>query len=366
MTPQLRAEAATLGSLLLDADTGRTLRWLRVEDFTDPWHRELYATLRDTAASVADPAGLRAALLDRLGPRRADLHRIPALLQATPVRPQPQRYAAMLVEASLRRSLTQQGLLLRAGALQARVTVTRQPVHAAAALVTAAVEAAAVRWAQATGTVVALSDAGAELRQRRDAERVLLGADRFLATQPRPDPGLNADHEQALIAALLAHPGDVAAVAAWLQPSDFADPTWAAVYAAVVDLSDAGTAVDEVTVAWQVRHNEPVHGPGPDAAVFADALANPPVAPVARLAEHVALDVLRRTADRAAAALTAATANPGVGMPDLLDTTQLLTDAVVTSARGLPLTPEPVAGPGRPRHLTLVPAPAAAADAVAR
>lgn len=60
MTPELLAEAATLGSLLLIRPPGKRVNWLRVDDFSDPWHREMYAVIaEDRAAGRSSDAAKR-------------------------------------------------------------------------------------------------------------------------------------------------------------------------------------------------------------------------------------------------------------------------------------------------------------------
>ena len=132
------AEAATLGSLLLDpAQLEQLARWLRSADFADPWHAEVYTVMRERLAARehVDPEGIGCQLLERVGPRRADLPRIAGLLHAIPVPPRPLRYAAMVLESSLRREVAGQGVLLRAAALSAALAQESRPVFAVTAMV---------------------------------------------------------------------------------------------------------------------------------------------------------------------------------------------------------------------------------------
>ena len=225
--PLARAEAATLGAVLLDPASLDRVRWLRGRDFTDPWHGMVFDLLRETSHTQPplDPAAFGRALLDRHGPHRADLPRLVDLLTATPPRPQLEVYARMVLDASIRRDVASQGVLLRAGALQAALTGTAHPVTATTALVHAALDAGENRWNRATGTSpgdprpatpAALAPA---LRHPAPA----LNADRLLSAHPALDPGQVAEHERDLIAALVSHPAAAAELAGWLRPEHLLD-----------------------------------------------------------------------------------------------------------------------------------------------
>ena len=63
------AEQATLGSLLINPHHFAEVNtWLRGQDFTDPWHRQVWTLLREahTAGAPLDALGLGAALRERL------------------------------------------------------------------------------------------------------------------------------------------------------------------------------------------------------------------------------------------------------------------------------------------------------------
>jgi hypothetical protein len=232
MTPELIAEAATLGSLLLDAEARHELAWLRVEDFSDPWHRELYAVIaEDRAAGQCQRRGRPGPRpADRLGPARADLHRVAGVLAATPVRPAPERYALMVLESSVRRTVAQQGILLRAGGLQASLSLSGAPVRDAAAVVRGTVRALQTRWSAVSGDAVAAAKARHPAGRAVDLARLQLGADRFVAAHPARDPGRDRAHERELVACLVSRPDAAPAVASWLKPEHLLDPEWAAVY----------------------------------------------------------------------------------------------------------------------------------------
>ncbi len=162
---------------------------------------------------------------------------------------------------------------------------------------------------------------------------VLRGADRYLNAHGDPDPETVRGHEQDLIAALISHPHAVAAVTAWLDPDMVTDRAWRATYHAIADLAAARERIDEVTVAWRTHQLTRVNGPGPDPRdlhAVVDAVSAHDPAWIARL---VAGDQLRALADRASSCLVANAANPGLSIPDLLDSARAHTAALVDLAQ---------------------------------
>lgn len=148
----------------------------------------------------------------------------------------------MVLESSMRRTVAQQGILLRAGGLQASLTLSGAPVRDAAAMVRGTVRTLQTRWAAASGDAVAAAKARHPAGRAGDLIRLQLGADRFVAAHPARNPDLERDHERELIACLVSRPGAAPAVASWLKPEHLLDPQWAAVYATVVELVEAGAA----------------------------------------------------------------------------------------------------------------------------
>ncbi len=79
------AEQATLGSLLLNPQHfGEVEKWLRGQDFTDPWHRQVWTLMREANAANAplDAIRLGAVLRERLAPHQVQLVRVHDLLRA--------------------------------------------------------------------------------------------------------------------------------------------------------------------------------------------------------------------------------------------------------------------------------------------
>jgi len=336
------AEQATLGALLLQPNAVREVAtWLRVGDFAHPWHQTVYRVIADrhAAGAAIDPKLVGADLMQRLGPARADLPRVVGLLQAAPDRPQPTTYAAMVLESSLRREVAGQGVFLRAAALSAALIGQQRPVTAVTAMVDATLDAAAGRWAAATG-----QDGLGVPRQRvpvplRAALRNLddgLSADRFLSAHPPLDPAAMGGHEAQLIACLISHPQHIAETARWLKPEAVTNRSWRPVYAALVELSDRGRPVDVVSVAWEMQRASFRCGRGPDPRAMRTLVEHVAAVDPGHLARVVAGDHLRQVADHAAEGLAASAANPGVDVRDLLGTGHLFTAALRDAAAPLP------------------------------
>jgi replicative DNA helicase len=333
------AEQATLGALMLEPQLAADVTtWLRAEDFDHPWHRSVYASIRELHAAHApvDPQRVGVAMVDRLG-RRADLPHLLDLLQAAPTRPVGHRYAAMVLEASLRRDTACQGVLLQAAALSAGLAQHSRPVTTVVAQVDASLDHAEHRWRHATSDPVA---------PRTEVETLglgipvsALGADRLLQAHPALDPAAVRRGEEALVASLIARPDHVGDVVRWLRPDALTSTAWRPVYAAVIQLAELGEPVDVVTVAWEVHRASSRLGPGPGTRELRDAVESAACTYPSHLARAVAADHVRITADRAAHALRAAAGNPGVDLTDVLATGHLLTSALRESAEALPASP---------------------------
>lgn len=347
------AERAALGALLLqstrhsDVPSTPTLeiaRWLRAEDFADPWHREVYTSLRALAAA-GDPAGGEAVgqhMLRRLGPTRAEVVRIADLLHHVPTGAHAGAYALMVLEAALRREAVAQGVVLRAGALQSALEGSPRPMTAVTGYVDSALDAAAHRWTAATDRKLGgpgRPHTEQEPRQISAARiNARLSADRLLAAHPAPVALEVAQHEATLIAALLNRPGDLHPVAVWLRPAALTNRTWRPVYEAMLNLHTYGRPVDAVTVLWETQRGSRASGPGPDPATVTARVEAAFGTSPAHAARIVAADHLRLTADRAADSLVKAAANPGLDLGEVLGTGHILTEALRAAAR-------PITGP---------------------
>ncbi len=328
------AEQATLGCLLLEPTLTDTISpWLRAEDFSHPWHRSVFSTIRElhVARAPMDPRHVGQALLEQLGHRRADLPRVLDLLQAAPIHPRGQLYASMVLEASLRREVACQGVILQAAALSASLSQQSGPVTRITALIDATFARAENRWLTATGGRADTGpwmDSASEMRERDTA----LGADRLMRANPPLDPAGVRKNEERLVASLVTHPTHIGATAAWLRPEALSHPEWRPVYAALVQLSELGQPIDVVSVVWEVHRTSQCLGPGPGTRELREA-ADLAVADDPRyLGRNVACDQLRLTGDRAADALRSASANPGIDLVDVFQTGHLVASALRETA----------------------------------
>lgn len=347
------AEACTLGSLLINPSAlGTVTTWLRADDFSDPWHGQLYAVMRErlVAGQAINPKDVGLHLKEQVGYNRADLVRIVGLLGATPARPHPLRYAAMVLESSLRREVACQGVLLRAAALSAALTQERRSLMVGTALVEDALTMGEGRWQLAMGESSSGAATHPELAPAlRNLDR-FLAADRMLAAHPDLDRQQVQESERRLVAALVCHPDEVRSVSSWLHPESLQDKPWRAVYNALLELVERGDAVDAVTVAWQVQHGSRQLGPGPEPVDLIRAVEAAATDDPRFYSRPVATDILRRTADSGARSLQAAAGNPGIDVPDLFETGRLVTATVRSAALGISERPGDLSG----RHLAAV------------
>jgi replicative DNA helicase len=343
LTPDLLAERAALGALMLHGDDDpaewAVLRWLRPDDFHDPWHREVHRALRDQAAAMraidARTIGLR--LLERLGPTRADLPRVAGLLRATPPHPDAAAYARMVLDTAGRREIAGLGVLLRAGALTATLAGSPRPLHGVTAAVEARIADVEQRWQQAHQPAVDRGPVPAAVRGRSRSTEVLLGADRLLSAHPVTAPAVTAEREADLIAALINRTAAIDAVRSWLVPDAVTNLAWRPVYAAVLDLDRRGEVIDPVTVLWQVTRGPVAAGCVTAHQVLArveSVLARDP----GHLAHQVAVDHLRLRADTAAAAMRDTAGDRTRALPEVLVAARAENTAVRSAAR-------PLAGP---------------------
>ena len=107
------AEAALLGSLLLDLHRTSTIRAvLRPDDFATAWNQVVFTVLAE--GQVRDIPGVAEVLTERLGPSRANIIGLHDLIRDVPVNPDITGYATMVVEASLRRQVASLAVLAQA------------------------------------------------------------------------------------------------------------------------------------------------------------------------------------------------------------------------------------------------------------
>jgi replicative DNA helicase len=339
MTVTQLSEAATLGGLLLrpkDLDPIRL--WLRAGDFADPWHEQLYALLREKqiAQEPINPEAVGMDLLERVGPRRADLVRIVGVLQSTPAHAEPAVYGRMVLESSLRREVAMQGVLLRACALSASLNHSSRPLTVGLAMVDQALREGEGRWQLASGESSFAPTTHPELAPALRNPHRFLAADRLVSAHPQLDVEEGRLREQQTVAALICHPGQLPEVRSWLRPELLTDKRWRVAYEALLDLVDAGTSpVDAVTVSWQIQRSTRRLGRGPEpydlVRAVDSSLSNDP----SYCARRVAENVVRRTADSSARLLKSAADNPGLEVPELYETARVGTAALLVTAGSL-------------------------------
>lgn len=331
------AEQATLGSLMLPGQQlTAAVAWLRAEDFAHPWHREVFTVIRELHAAHQPHDGKQVGmvLLDRLGSRKADLPHLVDLLQTVPIRPHPQRYAAMVLEQSSRRTVAMQAVLIEAGALASAQAHQPGPTRRSASVVLATLDDVEHRWRGAVEGVRTPPTAAQRPQPLRLLDRSL-GADRLLQSHPPLDRAQVRADEAALVAALVARPTSIPRISTWLRAESLTDPRWRAVYSAACHLAESGQPVDVVTVAWELRRASRRMGHGPDLAELRHAVDDAAGTDHAFLGRRVAADHLRICADRGAGALRASAANPGLDLVDVIGTGRIVAAAVRDAAEAL-------------------------------
>lgn len=349
------AEQATLGGLLLAPTHFHEINgWLRGQDFTDPWHRMAWVALReaDIAGRTVDAEGLAGDLLDRHGPRVADIVRVHDLLAAVPRDPDPRPHARVVVEFGVRREIAAQGVLLEGAAALAAMHLEARPLHAALRIVGAGLLVAGERWAEASGEGSAhladqlptqLKAGAASLELRRTADKLVAQA---------PELG-GADlqvNEARLVACLVSHPTAISPTIAWLRPDRLVNKPWRTVYVALGDLADRGQSIDPVSLATAVLRTGRLTGAAPTAGELAEAVVHERISVPGHLRRLVATDHVRQLAHSGAHALRAGAANPGTQIVDLLDTATVL----IQSLRQIVSVMPDVAGSGSVAHMPVL------------
>jgi replicative DNA helicase len=335
VTPVELAERALLGSLLLQpAQRTGVVGWLLADDFADPWHRDVYAAITNEASggSVAETYRRFAAAH---GPRRSPAARFATLIQSAPDRPVARRYAAMVLEASIRRQVAGIGVLLEAAAIRAASTAWsgREPLD----VLDERLVSAERRWHTAQHP----QSQQVTAERASTAVDALLGAARLVAATPTPDPARVRDAESCVLSAMLSDPRCLPGIAGRIRPGLFGDPRHRACYEAILDLAERGEPIDIVTVAWQQQHDREHHGPGPVVEDLAGLVALAPPGSPTYLTDRLATVAARRIAADAAEQLRSLAYRLGLDVQDLLFTARLhamsVRDAIDSTARHEPL-----------------------------
>ncbi|MFD0259058.1 DnaB-like helicase N-terminal domain-containing protein [Kitasatospora indigofera] len=249
MTPQLEAEQALLGAVLLAPRQLTVVSgWLEPRHFHRPAHVAIFEALlaqRDAGHRALSDAATEADLRDwALQAMTAAALASPSftpgyghtLIEACPQADHAPVYGRMVLETAVRRALQEHAHRLLDAASAGRADA--DDAQAAVALTLALQR-----------VVEQLSDAWGSIDNRRG--RRLPAAAPARLSERAVEATLN--HEAMLLGSLTAAPGQVGDLARWLRPEDFLDPGHGAVYQALVGLSHRGEPVDALTVLWEVQ-----------------------------------------------------------------------------------------------------------------
>jgi replicative DNA helicase len=340
------AERALVGALLWDPGRVRDVRdWLRPSDLTHWKSRAIYQTLTgldrdDRSVPITElPAVIAAGTYHDSRPgaiTAVDLH---TYLRATPATPAasaqfPARlvhsnhvvYARRVLEAAARDIVAAAGSRIHAAtqrsrerpdlgasAIQAALAQTQQPLHELRRR---------LRHAQGSpGSLITAALDGPVLDTLPPDAPLLEPAGIWPGPPGSPlSTRVVIEAEREVLTACLTHPTVRAELLEWLSPGDFSRPEHAATWAAFNTLTEAGTPLDYVTLAWECeRHHPDYDSPGLPPDQLATMAAHTPgiPAPAVRTLAHASLirhtDAAREqvqvlSEDRAADALTVVSA----------------------------------------------------------
>ena len=346
----LMAEKAMLGGLLLDPAPFPVVNgWVRGQDFSDGWNRTAWALMREAhaAGTSLSATELGAKLMERLGPAKAQLVRVHDLLSAVGRNPDARPAARVMVDAGVRREIAGQGVLIEAASLEAALSHEGRPLRAALRIAGAGYLVAGERWADAHGqTTEHLADLlPAQLRAGAADLELRRAADKFLGDYPGPGREEVRLHEQRLIACLATHPTAIGPTSDWLRPDRITNREWATVYAALVQMSDAGQWIDPVTLAMTTVRLSASSNAAPSLTRLIDAIEQERSSVPGYLRQVVAGDHLRLLAATGADTLRRQAAAPETDVADLLSTATTLVQTL--SHLGSVLPDRLDIGPGR-------------------
>jgi len=350
------AEQATLGSLLLNPQHfGEVEKWLRGQDFTDPWHRQVWTLMREahTAHAPLDAIGLGAVLRERLAPHQVQLVRVHDLLRAAPAKADARASARVVVDHGVRREVTSQTVLLEAAALAAATNLEAKAIISGTRVVGAALIVAGERWADAHGidTARVVDSLPVQVRAAGQSTDLRLAADRYLSCHHAPDPAAAEINEARLVACLVTHPTAIAPTLDWLKPGDLTNAPWRTVYAALEHLAATGQDVDLVTLSAQIMRTGKRFGPGPDLGALLRGVDAEIASVPGHLRKVVAGDQLRAIAAAGSTLLRATAEDPTTTVPELLGEAHVVLDRMRHLASVLP---DDAAHPGGASRLRIV------------
>ncbi|MEV4649057.1 DnaB-like helicase N-terminal domain-containing protein [Saccharopolyspora sp. NPDC049357] len=354
------AERALLGTLLQTPGHVRELSWLQAEDFRGQGYQVLYRTIgevvREHDAAVAaqavdarnhqaphDVPSLNAVtMLQRLqrdrdpSVQRSSALTAPGLHQLLSTAPpervaQPQAYAMIVLESSIRRQVQAAGMRVGAAAetspdLAAMLSVVETALTE--------VDAVRQRWDDLHPAPGLTGDEHEIVPQARES----VVFDEAIPNELL-DTVAQRNAEYGLVSEALANPPVLDELADRVRPEDFGDEHLGNTYRAIISVHAEATAtgvtVDAVTVAWQQQRQEPVHGPGLAIPELNELGQTIPLG--ANHARRCAVDVLRgslsRLTETAAQSVAEAAQHPGLQPGDVLHTSTQALEAVVHMAR---------------------------------
>ncbi|GLW58184.1 hypothetical protein Kpho01_61950 [Kitasatospora phosalacinea] len=244
MTPQMEAEQAVLGALLLAPhQLGNVAPWLEPEHFYRPAHAALFEVLLaqqragHRALADGDAEARRAWALEAMESAAAACPAFTpsyghALVSACPMADHATAYGRMVLESAVRREVHEHAHRLLAAA--------RADAEPEAVLrLTADLRTAIGRLADAWGPPDTRHQPAPDTWPTELSEEVARQTLR---------------QEEALLASLSAAPTELADLVGWLHPRDLLDPGHREIYRALAGLGHRGEPIDPLTVLWEVQH----------------------------------------------------------------------------------------------------------------
>ncbi|MFC9327911.1 DnaB-like helicase N-terminal domain-containing protein [Kitasatospora sp. NPDC057015] len=243
MNPQMEAEQALLGALLLAPDQlDAVAGWLEARHFYRPAHAALFEVLL-----AQHEAGLPALASSAAGDRSAWATQAMAaaagavpgfspgyghtLIAACPVTDHAAAYGRMVLETAVRRQVHEHAHRLlhaaRTGAVDGTLRLT-------------------------TGLRDAIGELASSWGSLESRARRATGP--WPPEPPQRGVEESLQEERALLASLTALPREVRDITRWLHPADFLDPGHQAVYGALAALGHRGEPIDALTVLWEIQH----------------------------------------------------------------------------------------------------------------
>ncbi|MFB7672691.1 DnaB-like helicase N-terminal domain-containing protein [Kitasatospora purpeofusca] len=242
VTPQMEAEQAVLGAVLLDPrQLAAVSSWLRPAHFYRPAHTALYEVLlaqkKDGHPGLSGDSEARSAwALEAMTTASAACPAFTAgyghtLIAACPTAGHAASYGRMVLETAIRRQVHEHAHRLLAAARTGHTDTVPQ--------LTGDLRTA----------ITHLADTWGALDQRPVP---LTGP--WPLELPENTTEETLSREEVLLASLSAAPTDLLDIARWLHPVDFLDSGHQALYQALLALGHRGEAIDSLTVLWEAQH----------------------------------------------------------------------------------------------------------------